>query len=50
MDPNNYHGMSLVSCFGNLFTSSINQQLLSWSTNNDIITDGQFGFKPVWQS
>lgn len=32
-DVNNYRGISIVSCFGKLFTS-------------DILTDAQFGFRP----
>ena len=45
-DPNNYRGISLVSCFCKLFTSILNQRLLLWSNSNDVITDAQFGFQP----
>lgn len=45
-DPNNYRGISLVSCFAKLFTSIINQRLILWASENDIITDAQFGFQP----
>lgn len=38
-DPGNYRGISLVCCFGKLFTSVINQRLLIWSSDSDIITD-----------
>lgn len=46
LDPNNYRGISLVSCFCKLFTSILNQRLLTWSDANDVITDAQFGFQP----
>ena len=43
---NNYSGISLVSNLGKLFTAVLNQRLIKWSQNNDIITDAQFGFRP----
>jgi hypothetical protein len=45
-DPNNYRGITIVSCLGKLFTSILNNRLLIWDSDNDIITDAQFGFKP----
>ena len=45
-DPKNYRGISLISCMCKLFTSVLNSRLLSWSEDNDIITDAQFGFRP----
>ena len=45
-DPNNYRGISVISCLGKLYTSVLNKRLLNWDKNNDIITDAQFGFKP----
>ncbi|VDI17201.1 Hypothetical predicted protein [Mytilus galloprovincialis] len=48
LDPNNYRGISLVSNFGKLFTSVLNQRLIDWSETFDIVTDAQFGFRPVW--
>lgn len=45
-DPNNYREISLVSCFCKLFTSILNQRLITWSDNNNVITDAQFGFQP----
>ena len=44
-DPKNYRGITLISCRGKLFTSVINQRLITWSTANEISTDAQFGFK-----
>ena len=45
-DPNNYRGITIVSCLGKLFTSILNQRLLQWDKEYCIITDAQFGFKP----
>ena len=46
-DPGNYRGISLLSCMTKLFTSILNKRLISWAENNDVITDAQFGFKPL---
>lgn len=43
VDPNNYRGIS--HCFCKLFTSILNQRLITWSDNNNVITDAQFGFQ-----
>ena len=45
-DPNNYRGITLISCFAKLFTSILNERLKQWAETNDILTDAQFGFKP----
>ena len=44
-DPNNYRGITLVSCLAKLFTSTLNQRLLEWDKEYNITTDAQFGFK-----
>lgn len=44
-EPTNYRGITLVSCFGKLFTAIINERLAAWVSKNDIISDAQFGFK-----
>ena len=44
-DPANYRGITLVSCLGKLFTNILNERLKSWATENNVITDAQFGFK-----
>lgn len=44
-DPNNYRGITLVSCFAKLFTTILNNRLKQWSLDNEVITDAQFGFK-----
>ena len=45
-EPNNYRDISLISCLCKLFTSILNERLLNWSVDNDIVTDAQFGFRP----
>ena len=44
-DPNNYRGITLVSCFAKLYTAILNNRLKQWSSENEVITDAQFGFK-----
>ena len=44
-DTNNYRGITLVSCFGKIFSSILNDRLQCWATQNSANTDGQFGFK-----
>ena len=44
-EPSNYRGITLVSCFGKLFTVIVNERLKKWALQNDIVTDAQFGFK-----
>ena len=45
-DTNNNRGITLISCMGKLFTSVLNARLLKWESENNIITDAQFGFRP----
>ena len=44
-DTNNYRGITLVSCFGKIFSSILNDRLQNWATANSANTDAQFGFK-----
>ena len=44
-DTNNYRGITLVSCFGKIFSSILNERLQNWATENAANTDAQFGFK-----
>ena len=43
-DPNNYRGISLLSCFGKLFASCLNRQLTIFIEKN-IVQAEQAGFK-----
>ena len=43
--PANYRGISLLSCFGKLFTSVINNRLGSYLDNNNTIGEEQAGFR-----
>ena len=45
-DPNNYRGISLLSCFGKLFTSLINNRLFEFLEEKDILGSEQAGFRP----
>jgi len=44
-DPNNYRGISLLSCLGKLFTSCINNRLSDFVKDNRIVGPEQAGFK-----
>ena len=44
-DPNNYRGISLLGCFGKLFTSCSNRRLTIFIENNNIVQAEQAGLK-----
>ena len=44
-DPNNYRGISIISCLGKLFTALINERLTKFADINDIIGEEQAGFR-----
>ena len=44
MNPENYRGISLLSCFGKFFTAILNQRLLVFVIENDILSNAQLGF------
>ena len=43
--PNNYCGISLISCIGKLFTRIINDRLKQWAENSKVLCKEQFGFQ-----
>ncbi len=44
-DPGNYRPITLLSCFGKLFTAVINNRLTKFAEENDVIRDSQAGFR-----
>lgn len=42
---NIYRGITLVSCYAKVFSSSIDNRLHQRATDNDVITDAQLGLK-----
>ena len=44
MDPGNYRGISVLSCLGKLFSSVLNQRLLKYVLDNNILNKAQLGF------
>ena len=44
-DPDNYRGISLISCLGKLFTAVINERLTKFVELNKIIGEEQAGFR-----
>ena len=44
-DPNNYRGISIISCLGKLFSSTINERLSEFVETNKIIGEEQAGFR-----
>ena len=43
-NPNNYRGISILPCLGKLFTSILNQRLLKYVIENNILSKEQVGF------
>ena len=44
MDPDNYRGISLLSCFSKFFTSILNQRLTKFAIDKKIFSKSQLGF------
>ena len=44
-DPNNYRGITLLSCLGKLFTLCLNNRLATFATNRNIIGEEQAAFR-----
>jgi hypothetical protein len=49
-DVNNYRGITLLSCFGKLFTVVLSHRIETWVKNDDTISDAQFGFKKGYRT
>ena len=50
IDPENYRGISLLSCLGNFFSAILNQRLVKYAIEHNIFTKEQLGFIPAQYS
>ena len=48
--PENYRGITLVSCFGKMFTALLNKRLGEFSDDNEILKENQAGYRPRYGS
>ena len=46
VNPDNYRGISLLSCFAKYFLAILNHRLLKFATENKILSKSQLGFLP----
>ena len=46
MNPDNYRGISLLSCFAKFFCAILNKRLLKYVVDNKILSTAQLGFLP----
>ena len=44
-DVNNHRGITVLSCFSKLFTTVLNNRVVTFCNSNTCISDAQFGFK-----
>ena len=49
-DPNNYRGITLLSCVGKLFTSVVSERLKTYCATNNIINENQAGFRSKYST
>ena len=45
IDPDNYRGISLLSCFSNIFVSILNQRLTKYAIEQKMFSRSQLGFR-----
>ena len=50
MDPNNYRGLTILSCIGKLFTSLLNERLFKYLMSNELLNKWQAGFIPGYRT
>ena len=43
-DPKNYRGITIMSVFAKIFSTILNNRLMLWSENNNVVNQCQFGF------
>ena len=46
MNPDNYRGIALACCMSKFLAAVLNQRLLKFALQNNIICDNQLGFMP----
>ena len=49
-NPENYRGITLLSCVGKLFTSIINKRLNDYANDVSLISQSQAGFRPTFST
>ena len=49
-DPDNYRGITLLSCLGKLFTACLNSRISNYLYSNDLIGNEQAGFRPEFST
>jgi len=49
-DPSNYRGITLIICFGKLFTAVLNIRLLKFLDSKEILDENQAGFRPGYST
>ena len=50
LDPDNYRGISLISCFAKFFLTILNHRLTKFVIDNKILSKAQFGFNPGYRT
>ena len=50
MKPENYRGITVLSCLGKLFTSVLNNRIISYIERNNILGEEQAGFRPGYST
>ena len=49
-DPDNYRGITLLSCLGKLFTSVVNKRMTVFVDSNQIMSEAQAGFRKSYST
>ena len=49
-NPDNYRGITLLSCFGKLFTSVLNNRLYGFLEKNNLLTEMQAGLRKCYST
>ncbi len=50
MLPENYRAITLLSCIGKLYTSTIYKRIAQWATDNRVFSEAQFGFRQSYST